>query len=306
MMMRQKLLALVLGSLWFTTSMGQGKCPLLINEILFNPPKDGSDFVELYNASKEPVDLSAYLIANRNSSGNVASVKKLAKNPVMLGASSLAVITEDTTWLRGYYFIPDTVLLLQLSSLPSFPDEEGTAILMSGSDSSICDELKYEEGWHFSLIDDRTGVALERISINESTASRYNWASAASSAGYGTPGRHNSQRRLSDVSSEVLNVSPKLFTPDNDGQDDYMQVSINPGEPGLTANAMIYDVSGRRAKYFLKNENLGTTNIFRWDGYDVANRRLPPGVYILITDVFGMRGQVRKFKNVIVIAYGER
>jgi hypothetical protein len=305
-MMRQKLVAMLFGFLWFTIAMGQEKCPLLINEILFNPPKEGSDFIELYNVGKEPADLSAYLIANRNSSGNVGSVRKLSKNPIMLGGSSLAVITEDTNWLRGYYFIPDMVVLLQPSSLPSFPDDEGTVVLMSANDSSICDELTYEEGWHFSLIDDRTGVALERVSIHESTASRYNWASAASSAGYGTPGRHNSQRRLTDVSSGVLTVSPKLFTPDNDGQDDYMQVSINPGEPGLTANAMIYDVSGRRARYFLKNENLGTTNVFRWDGYDDAHRRLPPGVYILITDVFGMTGQVRKFKNVIVIAYGER
>jgi hypothetical protein len=286
------------------TLKSQMACDLVINEILFNPPRNGSDYIELYNRSSVPVDLSAYLLANRNTRGEPASIKKIGRSDRLLQPGNYAVITSDSVWLKTYYFVPGASIIIEISSLPSWPDDEGSTVLIRAGDSSVCDEVSYSEKWHFSLIDEPTGVALERVNFDEASQNRFNWASASSASGFGTPGRPNSQQRLGDNSpSDILRLSPKQFTPDNDGLDDFLQISVTPSGPGYVANSIIYDVHGRRAKYLLKNESLGTSNIFRWDGQDDRNRNLPPGVYIMVTDIFNMQGHAKKFKNVIVIGY---
>jgi hypothetical protein len=52
----------------------------------------------------------------------------------------------------------------------------------------ILDELGYDAKWHFPLLADPEGVSLERIDYNLPTQDPFNWHSAATSSGYGTPG----------------------------------------------------------------------------------------------------------------------
>jgi hypothetical protein len=280
---------------------GQATCGLKINEVMFNPPTAGFDFVELVNHTNEGLNLSHYLIANRDARGKISSVKRISRESLILPPGNYLVLTADSAWLRSYYYIPNTAIVCELSSLPSYNDKEGTVVVLHDYDSTICDELFYQDKWHFSLIDDPTGVSLERVSLEDATQNQYNWASASSSSGYGTPGRRNSQHRSSEIESDILTVQPKVFSPDNDGLDDFVQLTIKLAAPGFVANATIFDVVGRRAKYLLKNVPLGTTNLFRWDGQDDKNKALPPGPYILMTDIFNLEGHTRKFKNVVII-----
>ena len=55
---------------------------------------------------------------------------------------------------------PDAVFVV--SSLPSFPDDEGDVMLLNFQ-GAVVDEVKYKDDWHFTLIDDAEGVSLERI-----------------------------------------------------------------------------------------------------------------------------------------------
>jgi hypothetical protein len=43
---------------------------IIINEILFNPTANGTDYVELYNRSNKLINLKTLLLANRSSTGN--------------------------------------------------------------------------------------------------------------------------------------------------------------------------------------------------------------------------------------------
>lgn len=279
-------------------------CKLVINEILFNPPKDGSDYIELYNNGTVALDLSDYLIANRNARGAISSIKRITRELMMLRPREYAVLTSDPEWLREHYVLPASAIVVH-SSLPSYPDDEGTVVLLSQSDSSVCDELTYHESWHFSLINDPTGVALERISTTAPTSVRHNWTSASSSSKYGTPAYVNSQHRLNEPGEHVLSITPSIFSPDNDGVDDFVMLSLRPSVPGYVANTIIYDASGRRVRYLLKNEVIGSNSTFRWDGLGDDNNRLPPGAYICVTEFFNLQGDARKFKNVVVIGSGK-
>jgi hypothetical protein len=96
-------------------------------------------------------------------------------------------------------------------------------------------------------------------------------------------------------------VFPKVFSPDSDGSGDVAFIEISAGESGKIANAIIYDVTGRRVRYLIQNALLGSQNRFKWDGYDDHLRLLPAGIYILFTQIFDMSGNNSKYRNCIVL-----
>lgn len=273
-----------------------GKGDIVINEILFNPPKDGFDYVEGFNRSENTIDLNSVAIGNGKTS------KAITKDSIPLPPGGLFVVTADEQWLRQHYYVPGSAIVYQLASMPSFPDDEGSVILMRTSDSSEIDRVDYHESWHSSLVHDKEGVALERIGYEYPSADKNNWTSASFSSGSGTPGEVNSQFRESGEATSGVSVLPAVFTPDNDGADDFAQLTINAAGPGKVANTIVYDVFGRRVRYLVKNEVLGLNNRFTWDGCDDRLKRLPTGIYLVCTQVFDPDGGVNKFRNVVVLS----
>ena len=108
--------------------------------------------------------------------------------------------------------------------MPSFPDDAGDVIILNGQ-GALLDEVSYSDKWHFPLIANTEGVSLERISY-EAASLQGNFHSAATSAGYGTPGYRNSQYRLNEEVPGTLNIVPDIFSPDNDGTDDFATINL--------------------------------------------------------------------------------
>lgn len=274
---------------------------VIINEILFNPSKDGFDYIEGYNRSAELIHLSELMIASRNGADEIASLKIITKESLAVRPGSYFVLTVNGNWLRKHYPMPDSALIIQMSSLPAFPDDEGSVLLLRKSDTMIIDEFRYNEQWHFKMIGDPQGVALERISYNLPSQDKNNWTSASSSSGYGTPAQVNSQFIPEQKASEVISVLPKIISPGNDGNNDYAFINISMNEQGKLANASIYDANGRKVRYILKNELLGAVNRFIWDGCDDRAQMLPSGIYIILTQIFDLKGTVKKYRNCVVL-----
>ncbi|MEP7258494.1 MAG: lamin tail domain-containing protein [Flavitalea sp.] len=284
------------------TGYGQPAAPMdiVINEVLFNPPRDGYDYIEGYNRSAKTIDLSEIKVAGRNSVGDISGIRPLVRDSKYLPPGVYFVITANEKWLRQQYVIPASALICQVSSLPSLPDDKGTAILQN-TEGEVIDELSYSASWHFQLITEASGVSLERINYSAPTQDKNNWVSAAASAGYGTPGSQNSQFRADMIAAGEITVSPAIFSPDNNGPDGFALIQYIMDEPGYMANLQIYDQSGIMVRRLLKNTLLGTSGQFRWDGLDDRNNRLPQGIYILFTQVFNLTGKTKKFKQVIVL-----
>jgi len=274
---------------------------LVINEILFNPVNDGYDYVEVYNRSNIAININELLLANRNAEDRIASVKNVSKESLTIAPGGYFVITPSPHWLKQHYSVPDSVIIVQVTSLPSLPDNEGCILLLRKSDSMIIDELAYDEKWHIKLIADPEGVALERINYDAVTQDKNNWTSASSSSGSGTPGYINSQFRRSQNENAAISVQPEIFSPNNDGQNDFALINIKTEEQGKVANAVVFNAAGRRVRYLLKNEVLGLSNNFTWDGYGDNDELLPSGIYIIFTQVFDGKGAVNKYRNCIVL-----
>ena len=274
---------------------------LVINEILFNPPSNGTDYVELYNRGKKIIELKQTYIANRNSSNAISNIRQLSTESHLLFPGDFIVITESVAQVRAAYIAQNLDGFIEISGMPSFNNDKGSVIVLNAQ-GNITDELNYNEKWHFELIDNREGVSLERIEYNAATQLKDNWHSAATSAGYGTPTFKNSQYRINDGVAGEVKLSPEIVSPDNDGQDDYATVDYKFPEGGYIANITIFDAQGRVIRYLQRNSLCGVSGSFRWDGLGEKNQRLAIGVYIVFTDVFNLSGRRKQFKTAIVLA----
>jgi hypothetical protein len=274
---------------------------IVINEILFNPPPSGSDYVELYNNSNFTINLKDVKIANRNTAGQISNIKTLTTNNYLLASQSFVVITEDSVWVKANFVVQNLNAFIIVPTMPSFNDDKSNVIILNAQ-SSIVDELKYDEKWHFTLISNREGVALERIDYNDSTQSQNNWHSAATSVNYGTPTYKNSQYRINDQLQGEITTSPEIISPDNDGMDDFATINYSFPQPGYVANITIFDAAGRLVRNLQRNALCGIKGIFRWDGLGEKNQQLATGIYIIYSEVFNLDGKKKRFKNTIVVA----
>ena len=273
---------------------------IVINEVLFNPPPAGSDYVEIYNRSNKIIDLKQSYIANRATNGAISSITQISTNNYLLFPQDFMVLTPDPAFVKATYITQNTDAFIT-TNLPSLNDDKSSVLILNAQ-GSITDELTYSDKWHFKLLDNTEGVALERIDFNGPTQSADNWHSAATSAGYGTPAYKNSQYRINDGVQGEVKLSPEIVSPDNDGQNDFATIDYNFPEPGYVASITIFDATGRRVRYLQRNALCGTTGSFRWDGLGEKNQALAIGVYIVYTEVFNLKGKTKQFKIPIVVA----
>ncbi len=287
------------------TQVGLPQTPLpgdvVVNEILYNPITPGSDYVEFYNRSKKVIDASKLYMANRSSTGLVASLSKLSNDPLYIFPDEYVVVSEDATTLKKQYLVKNEEALLQLSSLPSFPDDKGNVVLID-INGTIIDEVPYKDDWQFGLIAASDGVALERIDPTGKSTDKSNWHSAASTAGFGTPTYKNSQYKLNETINATIEVAPKIFSPDNDGRDDIATVTYKVEASGYVANVTIFDAAGRTVKSLVRNALLGLTGSWNWDGLGDKQNKLPIGTYIVYTEIFNLQGKSKAFKSTLVLA----
>jgi hypothetical protein len=162
--------------------------------------------------------------------------------------------------------------------------------------------MAYSDEMHYPLLNETKGVALERISFKQSSMDADNWHSAAERVHFGTPGYENSMRQNAGPSNDEINITPDVFSPDGDGIDDVCFVKYRFDEAGYTMNTYIFNVAGQLVRHLAQGELVGQEGSLIWNGTDNNGNRVPIGVYVVVTEVFSMKGKVKQFKNAAVVA----
>lgn len=275
---------------------------LVINELLFNPVPNGADFVELYNRSIFPINISDMRIAKRDAeTDEIINVYTISEQNYMLNAGEYLVLSVDTAVIQADFETAGK--FLQLSSMPSYPDDEGVVVILNAKDS-IIDEFRYSDDMHYALLSNEEGVSLERIDYDQPTTDEGNWHSAAQNVGFATPGYQNSQyKNIGDVEmQDEITLNPQVFSPDNDGYDDLMTINYEFAESGYVANVVVYDVKGRLIKTLAQNELLPIAGYWTWDGLNETNEKARIGIYAVIVEVFDLSGNVKTYKLACVVS----
>lgn len=273
------------------------KGDILLNEILFNPPPNGVDFVELFNASPRYIDLNGWAICSRREDGTLD--KRSIESSLIIPPGGYLAFSPDLAVLKAHYAAPDSTLV-QLR-LPSYPDNSGTVVLIDASDS-VMDELVYSQDMHNIFVRNAEGVSLERISALAATDASSNWTSAGASDGYATPGRRNSvNRAVSGMESRPITVTPTVFTPIT-GQPNFAEIFYRFDRPGYVATVNIYDNRGAMIRQLANNVTLGTEGSLRWEGNRDDGQRTQTGYYLVWFQVFDADGSSRLYREPVAVS----
>jgi hypothetical protein len=271
---------------------------IVINEILFNPKSDGFDFVELYNKSDKYLLLDEMIIAEADvlNEEDIIDFDIIEGTGVIIPPMTYLVLSENQTAVKAQYTTPSPNAFVDLNNMPNYPDDEGVVVLMR-NDNTVLDKVHYDESWHFSLLDIVDGVSLERVNINNPSQDPKNWLSASQSVGFATPAGLNSTVAAPINGGAELSVYPEVFSPDQDGMDDILNISYNLDKPSYVANMYIINTSGKIVKQIYKNQLISQTGTTIWDGADNDEEKGRIGLYYVVLEIFDTEGKKKIYRK---------
>jgi hypothetical protein len=273
---------------------------LVVNEVLFYHRPGGVYFVEILNRSLRYLNLQGYQLSVPKA-GGLGSAVISPGAPYVLAPGQLVALTSDASILQAQYpTSADPAALLVVASLPALDNSAGSLYLYDAKNTEL-DHYDYDKSQHLPLLGTLAGVSLERIRGNGPSAAS-NFHSAASTVGYATPGRPNSQAQDATGGGQEWAVHPELFTPDDDGQQDFTTLNYQLDQPGYVGTVTVYDALGQLTRRLLRNESLPTTGFVQWDGTDERGRKAVVGYYILLIELFRPSGgERRQYKKTVVV-----
>lgn len=274
---------------------------IVINEILFDPNTGGVDFVELYNRSNKTINLKDLRIGSMDTlTGVLEDTEIITYDGFLLFPENYIVISENGAAIKQQYSTINPRGFLDVDDLPSMNNDDDV-VTLSDASFNVIDNFKYTSKMHFPLLVNTKGVSLERIDFNRPTNDKTNWNSASEGVGFATPAYRNSQYLKADGGSGV-SISNPLFSPDNDGYNDVLNISYKLDESGKAANVFIYDSKGRQVRHLVRNEQLSIEGVISWNGINDDNEKAPIGIYIVYVELFNLNGKTNKYKLTCTLA----
>jgi len=273
---------------------------LLINEILFDPYSEGSDFVEIYNNSDKFIRLEGLILSNDSKDND----KEELNTNLILAKGEYIAISPDIAFLEEEYKpVIDANLLRH--DIPSFNNADGNVSIeriIDGLPVSI-DSFDYREDMHYVLIDDTEGVSLERLSFQLDSNDEENWQSSTEPVNYATPGYANAQMiGAIEPGPEAFTLGTQMFSPNGDGDNDRLILQYALEKDGYVANIQIFNSNGFPVRSLVENQLLATNGIISWDGLNNDGDISSIGMYIVLYELFHPDGDVKQSKLVCVLA----
>ncbi len=273
------------------------KGDIVLSELLFNPRAGGVPFVELYNTSDKYINLQHWQLANARET--TLEITKITDSPWVLAPHQYLALTTEPKVLKADYVAAPEDRLYE-ASIPALYVSEGTIQLLD-AESHLMENFHYDERMHHPLIKNPKGVSLEKISWDTIATDANRWQSAAGSVGFATPGYQNSQTMQTLSPTLLLSAEPKIFSPYQDVQP-YTTIRYHAQEAGNVATISIFNIRGKKVRTLMNQQTLAQEGWITWDGTDQALQPLPIGHYIILMQVYDLKGHTSTHRTKVVVA----
>jgi hypothetical protein len=175
----------------------ESKGDIVISEVFPDPdPVIGlpaAEFIEIYNRSASPFDLSGWKLSDGTSTATFAA-------QIILPQQYWIVSSSGNVGLFAAY-----KNVIGASGFPTL-NNAGDLLVLKGSSGLTVDSLNYASSWYRDGDKAQGGWTLEKIDLNKSSTTSTNWVASQDATG-GTPGRQNSWSGLNPD-----NQPPKLLS----------------------------------------------------------------------------------------------
>ena len=159
----------------------------MFNELLPEPVKGCSEYIELYNNSGRVIDLSRLSAANSNS----AAAASFTTVPRLLLPGGYIALTTGRQAVLDHFPCAAPQAVFEADRLPALYDDSGMLLLYDRG-LTVVDRVDYAGSMHLQFLSGTEGVALEKAGPSLPSDVAGNWHSASESCGWGTPGAPNS------------------------------------------------------------------------------------------------------------------
>lgn len=276
---------------------------VLINELMFDPMENSPEFIELYLPGQDWYDLADFSIYTGDQDGYQSDPIAVSQHSRLAGPGAYLVLTSCIPHLREAYSLELTGGLVEVPNLASLKNNAGSIYLADRAGNRI-DEVQYSLEMHSGILEDSRGVSLERISIDRPSWDSTNWHSASSSAGYATPGKGNSQQEQREHASGFLQISPEVFSPDNDGFEDLLNIVIEAESGDWMLRLWITDLEGNLVRELANMHISAPLSTYSWDGEDYNGRQTPMGFYIVHARAYcPLSGETKSMRKALGLIY---
>lgn len=269
---------------------------LVINEIMFDPGTDNSEFVEFLNISGDSINVGGWEIVDEN--GNKY---RLSRTSLVIPNNSFFLLAADSLVVLKYR-LDESVLktIVGVSSLGLV--NTGELILLRDVKGNVIDSVWYSSKWHNSNFSSTKNISLERINPNLGANDPGNWSSSVTPIG-ATPGSQNSIYTVNPNIESNISVSPNPFSPDNDGFEDFTIINYKLTQATSQVRIKIFDNKGRMVRTLANNQASGSSGSVIFDGLDEDGQTLRIGIYIVFLEAINEgSGVVESMKTVVVVA----
>lgn len=270
---------------------------IVINEIMFDPDVDNSEFIEFQNISNDSINVGGWRIEDEK--GNYY---KLSETGFIISSNEYFILAADSILFKQY---PELLSFQNISianeSSLGFTNT-GELIQLKNIFGRNIDSIYYLDNWHNKNIVNTNNRSIEKINpIIDGNLSN-NWSTSVAVSG-ATPGKQNSIFTSNTNASSNISVSPNPFSPDNDGFEDFTIINYNLSQAISQTRIKIFDSKGRLMRTLLNNQASGQTGSVVFNGLDDDGNPLRIGIYIVYLEAMNDASSiVDKLKTVVVVA----
>jgi hypothetical protein len=251
-----------------------------INEIMYDPAEGYPEYIELAMPGTRFYDLRELAIHVVEEGAPADDPLPLSDHSRLMVPGNFLVVTGSVEHLRDAYHLESSGLWVEVESLKTLNNAGGTLYLTDRA-GNVVDMVSYGDQMHVEILSDTRGISLERISGEGSGSDSQNWHSAAAIEGYATPGRVNSQALTEASPDHLFQVDPGVFSPDNDGYHDLLEIVVAPGEQGWIISLWVTDLQGNLLRNLANNHLSGPLLTYSWDGAREDGSMVPPGICVV-------------------------
>ncbi len=207
---------------------------VVINEIMYNPPGQADDlqFLELFNRSASPADLSGWSFSK--------GIQFRFQKGVTLPPQSFLVICNDPAAFSAHYGVA------ALGPFSGRLSHKSDKLELTDASGRVIDALTYRDGAPWPVAPDGYSCSLERICPDAASDLPENWSASALpdvKRATGTPGAQNDSysANLPPVISSLV-FTPRCPSPAQD-----VQVTVRVADPdGVRNVTLFYQLVGTR------------------------------------------------------------
>ncbi|MFA7216312.1 MAG: hypothetical protein WC187_09860 [Bacillota bacterium] len=272
------------------TSSPEGLVPrsICFNELLFNPGEGEIAWIEFYNPSGHAQNLTTLRINHRYSTGRKGIPRAFPAEKPWLNPGEYLVLSENTEKVLLGYPWGRRKAFVETPELPGIY-KNGGCLLLEDLSGNVLEELVYGPELHHPVLRETRGVSLEKITPVFPSAQPSSWISAASTAGFGTPGMKNSAFLAPGGQNAHFGFYPAEKKPGG------ISMQYQTDKAGYTGTLEIFDPEGTSVRVLLDQQTLSTSGEIYWDGKGTKHQPLRAGIYGFSFELFHPEGKTLRW-----------